>query len=924
MRADSLLLIGLILSPLLSGCGDQTTPETLLTQARENVARGDLKRAVIELKSALQQEPNLVEARLLLGESLLDQGEIASAIKELERAQNLQSKSPELPALLARAYLADGQFEKVLAQASTDAAGPHAPTLLAVRASALLALNRPDESREALAQALSLDPANQYALLVQALVFINNSQLDKARIVLEGLTKQKPELPSGWLLIAGLDSREGKHSEAAAAYRQVLQFAPSHAMAHIGLVRELLNIGDASSASKEVTTLRKRYPKSAGISYLDALTSFQLGDPKKATDLARYALSLEPTHAPSQLLLARVLFANGAYEQAEEFARAVLTQYPGHPAASKLLAAVSLARNKPDSALKTLTGLDAGEIDDPFTLSMLASSHLSRNELGEGIRLLEKAVIASPNDIVLKTNLATTRLRVGDSERGLRELAEIADSSTGVTAADLQLVSIHLDRGEFDAVLDDVEKLAKKLPDSPAIDNLRGAALAGKGDAEGARNAFESALLKDSTNADAMINLSNLEIQSGRLDDAGKRMEALLRTDPENVAGLTMLGAIRAVTGKAESATEPLERARALDSKALRPRLMLAEIYLERAPQKARAIANEAAKLEPDELEPLVLQIRAALASDDNTAAESLLDTAVKKYAAEPRVLLLAVELHAKRRAFEQAEASLDALLELHPANAAALIAATRLALAERNWALASERLAILKSKHGELYQVHELSGEIASSRGDYKAAVVEFTQALSVSNDELSIAMKLHDALLEAGEPAKAHSVLQDWITNHPGVAHYAAEVALAHGYARSGDYTGAISRFERLLDLSDRDFNALNNLAWLYQQTGDPRALVMAEKAASLYPDNPDVADTLGWILLQSGTSERGARLLAQAAAGAPESGTIRYHNAVALMRSGAHNDALKEVEQALALPGPFAERSEAENLRESLRSR
>jgi tetratricopeptide (TPR) repeat protein len=47
-------------------------PEGLVASAKEYLAKGDQKAAVIQLRSALQKNNDLAEARFLLGRALLD------------------------------------------------------------------------------------------------------------------------------------------------------------------------------------------------------------------------------------------------------------------------------------------------------------------------------------------------------------------------------------------------------------------------------------------------------------------------------------------------------------------------------------------------------------------------------------------------------------------------------------------------------------------------------------------------------------------------------------------------------------------------------------------------------------------------------------------------------------------------------------
>ena len=63
-------LPALVVALLLVACSEK--PEAMIISAKDYLAKNDRKAAVIQIKNALQSDPNLPEARFLLGSTLLD------------------------------------------------------------------------------------------------------------------------------------------------------------------------------------------------------------------------------------------------------------------------------------------------------------------------------------------------------------------------------------------------------------------------------------------------------------------------------------------------------------------------------------------------------------------------------------------------------------------------------------------------------------------------------------------------------------------------------------------------------------------------------------------------------------------------------------------------------------------------------------
>ena len=118
---------------LLAGCGE--TPEQMLASAKTYIENKDFDAASIQLKNALQANGNMAEARFLLGRINARQGNVAGAVKEFQRAQELGYARDEVARELAPALLKAGELDKLL----TEYADPRIDDP-AVRAVVLVAL----------------------------------------------------------------------------------------------------------------------------------------------------------------------------------------------------------------------------------------------------------------------------------------------------------------------------------------------------------------------------------------------------------------------------------------------------------------------------------------------------------------------------------------------------------------------------------------------------------------------------------------------------------------------------------------------------------------------------------------------------------------------------------------------------------------
>ena len=172
-----------------------------------------------------------------------------------------------------------------------------------------------------------------------------------------------------------------------------------------------------------------------------------------------------------------------------------------------------------------------------------------------------------------------------------------------------------------------------------------------------------------------------------------------------------------------------------------------------------------------------------------------------------------------------------------------------------------------------------------------------------------------LAELCVAKGERERGLQLLRSWLDKDPKDS--TTRSLLASALMGGRDYDGAIAEYERLSKDQPQDFIALNNLAWLYLQKNDARALDTARAAYNISAGAPPVADTLGWILLKKGDVSAAEPYLARAGAALPNNLDIQYHWAAALYRSGKKPEARAILEKITATQANFSSKPDAQKL-------
>jgi cellulose synthase operon protein C len=347
-------LLAAFLLGSLAGCGSDAGK--LMDSARDYIAKGDSPAAVIQLRNVLQKTPENGEARLLLGDLLLRQGDVLSAEKELRRALDFGQPISAVAPKLAQAMLALGQADALVKEfGGRQLDSP--PAQASLRASvgdAHLRTGKIAEARGEYEAALAAQPDYAPARLGQAVLALYDGQRDKALAITDELLAKDAGYARAHALRADLLLVQGDAAGAKQALQRALEADPGMAVARLALVSQLIEERDYDEASRQVAAGIKASRGDVRLVLLDATIALRKNDRAAARAKVQQVLKVAPEHAPSLFLAGQIELADGNLASAQQHLRSALSRAPGHQGARRALTAAYLSAGQAARAMETL------------------------------------------------------------------------------------------------------------------------------------------------------------------------------------------------------------------------------------------------------------------------------------------------------------------------------------------------------------------------------------------------------------------------------------------------------------------------------------------------------------------------------------------------------------------------------------------
>jgi tetratricopeptide (TPR) repeat protein len=454
---------------VVAGCGGAETRKARhLEKGQEFLAAGNLEKARVEFRNALQIAPTDSEARYengLVDEKLGNQRE---AVQFYRGAIDVNTDNVKARVGLARLYLLGGAADKALEIIDPAfAKHPDDVGLLTVRAAARVQRKDPAAALADAQRAVQLAPADPDAVSVLAGIYKNTGEPAKAITLLEGAIKQLPGTVDLRLELAQLYAAEGQQAQTEALLVDLVRLNPTVVAHRIRLAQfyaGLNKVDDAERILREgIKDLpEKRELKTALIDFLAVRRSREIAETELNGFIAQY-----PKDYALRFSLAQFYEQGNDFAKAEAVYRQVIAsaelEGPGITARDRL-AALRIRQNDADGAEKLIAEVLAKVPRDDDALILRGNLALEGKDPKTAIADLRAVLRDQPNAIGVMRTLARAHLANGEPALAEETMRRAVDSNPADGGARLDLAQLLIQLGKPEQAKPVIDELVKQQP----------------------------------------------------------------------------------------------------------------------------------------------------------------------------------------------------------------------------------------------------------------------------------------------------------------------------------------------------------------------------------------------------------------------------------------------------------------------------
>ncbi len=715
---------------------------------------------------------------------------------------------------------------------------------------------------------------------------------------------------------------------------------------------EYVKIDDEKAAILELRNAIQIDAKFAEARYQLGLLYLKAGNAKGAFGELQRAVSLDPQNLDAGVKVAEFYLLSRKKEDSRKYVEQVLSVNPEYLDALALMANLELIDGNLSKAEEAIDKALAQAPENDKFYNIKGRIFLAQNKLAESEKLFQKAIDLKPD------NFANYRamLMLHQQKRDITAVENLLDSMASKfpdnPQLNLMLADLYLRKGEIDKAETEMLKIAETQKESVRYQLMLGDFYKKQQLFDKAEQTLQAALEAFPEDIQLQVALADLSFDLRKFDRARSLMDAVLATNPSNGGAnlikarfLIMEGknneALQLITpmmtdypkwadpffyaalaqlrlGNVELAQKSIEMALQNDTKNDRSHTLAAQIHLMRGnSNEAGREATLALRLNGRNAAAVKILAKALIqAKEFDKAIEFIGKLNQEAVAGDVELLgsrsLAYLGLDNK----EKAKETFAQLLQLAPDNSKALAFLTALTVGKdipQGIDFVKKQIAVSETAGHYL-----LLGDLLIKNKQFKEALKAYQKVQELAPDNPQGYILSARLLNHLGQMDETIAQYEELLQKNPDSI--AGLMGMATAYEVQGKFAEAKAKYVRALELQPNLPAASNNLAWLMasEEGADlGEALRLAMQAKQALPDQPHIADTLGWVHYKRQSYSLAISQFKQALDNRPDDPIIQYHLALALYGNGDKQEAIASLEKALAGDGKFEERGEAEAL-------
>lgn len=478
-----------------------------------------------------------------------------------------------------------------------------------------------------------------------------------------------------------------------------------------------------------------------------------------------------------------------------------------------------------------------------------------------------------------------------------------ADASPPRSPERLEFAQFELQTGNPDKAKVLFTQMTKDAPDFvPGWIGLAETALAEK-KYDDCDAALKQALARDSDNFGARLFGARLDMARGDTTNAESDLKELAKKYPQAPGVHYQLALACLANSETDKALNELHVAVNLNNQFADAVNLLAEIEIKTGDTASAVdLLRTFVSRHPKSAESELLLADAYRVQGQFTSALEIYQDLEKSFPKNPRIPLLMGSTFVEQQDDANARKEFNHALQIAPDNITAQEQLAELDLAEHHFTTAEQRAQTLIQKNSRLSDPHVLLAKIYLAQGETNRTEAELSNAVKLQPDNALAYLLLAQLRSDAGQNQSALDALNEALKKNPKST--AALMLIGDIRTAQKNDSAAEDAYEKVLAINPRFAPALDNLACLYVKNPAQldRAYKLAQRARQLLPNDPSIADTLGWVLVKKGQYLPAMKLLQDAAGQLPNQPEVQFHLGMAHYLLGDESDAREAFQRAL----------------------